>query len=125
LFKKAEMAATLGSRRANTPRTLMALSGSSARSTFSSTPLRRTPSLTRNSSATVIIPLFEKPSSNSFGVSSPAQKNTTAPLNSTRPGRMRSLMSAIITSANTKITKRTVKLIFLLIFAARTRGTII
>ena len=55
--------------------------------------LRRTPSLTKNSRPTVIIPLFEKPASASVGVRIPALIKITTTEKSRMPGRILSFMS--------------------------------
>lgn len=59
-----------------------------------SAPLRRMPSLTRNSIATVIMPLLLKPSSISFGVMIPAHRNMTTTLSMIMPGRITSQTNA-------------------------------
>ena len=79
------------------------------------------PSLTRKSNATVIIPLLENPSNMSFGVSMPAQRNTTAAENSIIPGRIRSFISASTTSKRTTTTNTNIFLIHAPLFLF-TRG---
>ena len=54
----------------------------------------RIPSLTRNSRATVIMPLLLNPSSISFGVRIPAHKNKTTTEKSIMPGRILSATKA-------------------------------
>ena len=104
LLRKAEMKETAGIMRNCTRRTANCPFGKSQPNICSSSPDRRTPSLTRKSRATVIIPLLEKPSKTSFGVSTPAHRKTTAPEKSTMPGRNASLMSATSSSRRTMVT---------------------
>ena len=69
-------------------------------------PLWRMPSLTRKSIPTVIIPLLLKPSSNSFGVNIPAQRNSTTTVSNTIPGLSPSHINAAImptSASNTNI----------------------
>ena len=75
LFRKAEMKAMTGNTRRFVLATVDFFCGNMAKIKRSNTPLLRIPSLTRNKRATVIMPLFEKPSNTSLGVSIPAQKN--------------------------------------------------
>ena len=105
LFRKAEMPAMVGSMRSCTCRMEAPLPGSRRPSRRSSRPERLTPSLTRKSRATVIMPLLENPSSISSGLSMPAHRKATAPESRMRPGRMRSRMRATMTKARTMRTK--------------------
>ncbi len=59
-------------------------------------PEFRTPSLTKNNKATVIIPLLLNPSSISFGVIIPAHKKDAATVNKIIPGRILSHINATI-----------------------------
>ena len=77
----------------------------------SSMPLLLTPSLTRKSRATVIIPLFEKPSRHSFGCRMPAQSIITTQLNRMSPGFNLSAMSAQIMNTKQKATKYTLNIL--------------
>ena len=90
LFRKAEMKAMTGRTRRLVPATVDFFCGNMAKIKRSNTPLLRIPSLTRNKRATVIMPLFEKPSNTSLGVSIPAQKNRMTTEKSIMPGRIRS-----------------------------------
>ena len=90
LFRKAEINAMLGSMRIWALNTEVFSCGRSFLMTCVRAPLWRIPSLTRNSMATVIMPLFEKPSNTSLGVSIPAQKNRMTTEKSIMPGRIRS-----------------------------------
>ena len=67
--------------------------GSSHLTRCPSASLRRTPSLTRNSSATVIIPSLPNPARASCGVRMPVHMKSTTPENSTKPGRNQSAIS--------------------------------
>ena len=104
LLRKAEMKATAGSMRACTPRMVARRLGNRCSRSVLSSPERRTPSLTRKSIATVIMPLLEKPSRSSFGLKMPAHMKATAPESRMRPGRMRSLMSAMMSTDNMMMT---------------------
>ena len=105
LLRKADIKAITGSMRACTCRSpAPCWCGSKRRRSASSKPDRRTPSLTRKSMATVIMPLLAKPSSSSLGDNMPAHMNTTAPEKSINPGRILSFINAVMTKNNTIIT---------------------
>lgn len=76
LFRNADTKATGGSILACALKTVVFPSGSSFLINWPKAPLCRTPSLTRKSMATVIIPLLLKPSSISLGVRMPTQRKT-------------------------------------------------
>jgi hypothetical protein len=67
-------------------------------------PEYRTPSLTKNNTPTVNMPLFEKPAAISDGVIMPIAIKKTAPEKRTSPGRMASLASATIITIMTNKT---------------------
>ena len=109
LLRKAEIKETVGNMRNCTARMPPACfpCGNKRRSISSNRPERRTPSLTKKSMATVIMPLLENPSKSSFGVRMPAHRKTTAPDRRTNPGRMWSFTKARMTKAKTIRTKIT------------------
>ena len=88
LFKNADIEATVGSI-VKYPRVSIEppLEGKMRFTMGDKHPLRRIPSLTRNSSATVIIPLLAKPANASEGVIIPQQSSTTTVEKSINPGR--------------------------------------
>ena len=102
--RKADKAAMVGSRRALALVTVVCSLGSNPRMTCSKMPLLRTPSLTRKSNATVIIPLFEKPSRHSLGLKIPAQSIITTQVNRMSPGFNLSAISAQIMNTRQKAT---------------------
>ena len=63
-----------------------------------------TPSLTKNKTPTVSIPLLEKPEAISLGVIIPVAIKNTAAENNTKPGRMASFTKATIIAMMTMIT---------------------
>ena len=94
LFRNADTEAIAGRMRTYPCRTFMdRFSGSNRPTRCPSASLRRTPSLTKNSSATVMTPLFPNPASTSSGVRMPVHMNSTTTENRTRPGRSRSLLN--------------------------------
>ena len=98
LLRKAEKSDTTGSSRALAFFTDVFFLGSMLKTICSNMPLRLTPSLTRKSKATVIIPLLEKPSRQSLGVSIPAHSISTTQVKSMSPGFSLSAISAHIMS---------------------------
>ena len=106
LFKKAEKALTTGSRRSWACVTDIFRSGRSFFITVANAPLWRTPSLTRKSNATVIMPRLLNPATICLGVMMPAAINTTTSESNTMPGRILSMIRATsmpISPTNTKI----------------------
>ena len=95
LFRKAGMNAMTGNIRACAFSTVVFFCGSNFLITCDNAPLWRTPSLTKNSIATVIIPLLLKPSSISFGERMPVHKNITTAENRIIPGRILSAIRAM------------------------------
>lgn len=94
LFKNADTEAMVGRIRAY-PRRMVILffSGNSRSTRCPNASLRRTPSLTKNSKATVMTPLFPNPARTSSGETMPAHINSTTMENRTSPGRSRSAIS--------------------------------
>ena len=111
LFRNAENALTSGSTRICALATVAPAPGSSLFTTSASAPLWRTPSLTRKSRPTVIMPRLLNPATICLGEMMPAAMNTTTTESSTMPGRILSRMSATSIPASTKITNAISKFI--------------
>ena len=93
LFINADMAATVGSNRKYPCLMLLLIAGKMRCIRGAIAPLRLTPSLTRNSSATVTIPRLAKPANASSADNMPVHRNSTTILKSISPGLRYSLYS--------------------------------
>jgi hypothetical protein len=113
LFRKADKNDMAGRRRAFVLVILAFFLGKRLIINCSNMPLLRTPSLTRKSIATVIMPLLEKPSRHSFGVSIPAQSIITTHENRISPGLSLSAINAHIINMRQSATNITSKFMFL------------
>ena len=119
LFRNADTKATGGSILACALKTVVFPSGSSFLINWPKAPLCRTPSLTRKSMATVIIPLLLKPSSISLGVRMPTQRKNTTTVRRTIPGRILSHTKAAIMPIRASNTNTISKFIYLLLRAQK------
>ena len=116
LFRKAEKALTMGRMRNCALVTEVPRSGNSFLTTALNAPLCRMPSLTRNNSATVIMPRLLNPATICLGVMIPATINSTTRLSNTMPGRILSRISATnipIRPSNTKIISKLINSTFM------------
>ena len=104
LFRKAEIKAMEGNMRSCALQTVVFPCGNSFFTTCPNAPLWRIPSLTRNNSPTVIIPLLLNPSSISLGVKIPTQRKKTTTVSKTIPGLNLSHINAAIMPINAKST---------------------
>ena len=111
LLRKADNAAMVGKSFAFALVTVVCLLGKRFRMILSKIPLRRTPSLTRKSRATVIMPLLEKPSKHSLGCRMPAHSIITTHVKRMSPGFNLSAISAHIMNTRQKATNITLKAI--------------
>ena len=105
LLRKAEKALTMGRSLSWAFMTVVSFSGSSFLTMVLSAPLCRTPSLTRKSRATVIMPRLLNPATICFGVMMPAAMNTTTIDSSTIPGRILSRIRAMSITVSPRRTK--------------------
>ena len=112
LLRKAETKAIGGSIRNCALKTVVFPSGNNFLMSCPNAPLWRMPSLTRKSIPTVIIPLLLKPSSISFGVNIPAQRNSTTTVSNTIPDLSPSHINAAIMPTNASNTNTISKFIF-------------
>ena len=104
--RNAEMKAMEGNMRACALNTVVLPCGRIRLMTCDKAPDCRTPSLTKKSKATVIMPLLLKPSSISFGVMMPKQRNTAVTVKSIMPGRITSFTKAANMPTSAKSTTR-------------------
>jgi hypothetical protein len=111
LFKNAEKALTIGSNRNCAFMTELFFSGKSFFTIVVKAPLCRTPSLTRNNKATVIIPRLLNPATICCGVITPPAIKTTTNDKSTIPGRILSIIRAASIPINPSSTNITSKFI--------------